>query len=190
MHGEERRSDTVDLKKLVFAPHELFESNENANFCDKMLSEFSISKSEKSNKMELINFHLLRHLGWQAKNLGPLFTASAAMFESANRLLIAPLTETINQCQLLVPRFVRAKMIAKMTVEDDCLTEMLTTFNQKKKLDESYGFVEINETRKFRTEYPNLKLFCRKIGIFSYHRRPTDEDVLLISSFVSQLTTT
>ena len=41
-------------------------------------------------------------------------------------------------------------MILKMTVEDDCLTEMLTTFNVKKKLDEFYGFVENTETRKFR----------------------------------------
>ena len=116
--------------------------------------------------MESINFHLLRHLVWQAKNLRPLFTASAAMFESANRLLIAPLTGTVNQCQLLVRRFVRAKIIAKTTVEDDCLTELLTTFNEKKKLDECYGFVENTKTRKFRSENPNLKLFCRKIGNF------------------------
>ena len=113
--------------------------------------------------MESINFHLLRHLGWQAKNIGPLFTTSAAMFESANRLLIAPLTGTVNQCQLMVWRFVRAKMIAKMSFKDECLTEMLTNFHEKRKLDENYGFVESSETRKFRQEHPKLKLFCRNL---------------------------
>ena len=66
------------------------------------------------------------------KNVVQLLTASAAMFESAYRFLIAQLTGTVNQCQLLVGRFVRAKIIAKMTVKEDCLTEMLKTFDEKK----------------------------------------------------------
>ena len=40
---------------------------------------------------------------------------------------------------------------------------MLTNFHEKRKLDESYGFVESSETRKFRQEHPNLKLFCRNL---------------------------
>ena len=163
LYGEERKSDESDLKKLVFSIRELFESSDNADLCDQLLNEFCLSMADKTNKMESINFHLLRHLGWQAKNIGPLFTTSAAMFESANRLLIAPLTGTVNQCQLMVWRFVRAKMIAKMSIKDDCLTEMLTSFHEKRKLDESYGFVESAETRKFRQERPNLKLFCRNL---------------------------
>ena len=163
LYGEERKSDESDLKKLVFSIRELFESSNNANLCDQLLNEFCLSMADKTNKMESINFPLLRHLGWQAKNIGPLFTTSAAMFESANRLLIAPLTGTVNQCQLMVWRFVRAKMIAKMSIKDDCLTEMLTNFHEKRKLDESYGFVESSETRKFRQEHPNLKLFCRNL---------------------------
>ena len=163
LYGEERRSDESDLKKLVFSIRELFESSNNANLCDQLLNEFYLSMADKTNKIESINFHLLRHLGWQAKNIGPLFTTSAAMFESANRLLIAPLTGTVNRCQLMVWRFVRAKMIAKMSIKDDCLTEMLTNFHEKRKLDESYGFVESSETRKFRQERPNLKMFCRNL---------------------------
>ena len=151
-------------KSLVFVFRELFESNENAYFCDNLLSEFCISMLEKTNNMDSISFHLIRHLRWQTKNVGPLFTLSAAMFESANRLLIAPLT--VNQCLLLVRKFLRAKMIAKMAVEDDCLTEMLKTYNEKKKLDERYRFVENIETRKFRKANQNLKLFCRNIRNF------------------------
>ena len=109
-HGEDRVSDEIDLKKLVFATRSLFDTIANADFCDRLLNEFCRSMAEKTEKMESINFHLLRHLGWQAKNNGPLFTTSASMFESGNRLLIAPLTGTVNQCQLMTSRFIRAKL--------------------------------------------------------------------------------
>ena len=88
------------------------------------------------------------------------------MFESANRLLIAPLTGTVNQRQLMVWRFIRAKMIATMKLKEDCLTSMLTDFLQKKKFDEAYGFVDNTDTRKFRRERPQTKLFCRYWGDF------------------------
>ena len=74
---------------------------------------------EKTNKMDSINFHLLRHLGWQGRNIGPLFVTSVAMFESANRLLLAPLTGTVNHCELLVQRFIRAKLVLKMGIENE-----------------------------------------------------------------------
>ena len=91
------------------------------------------------------------------------------MFESANRLLIAPLTGTVNQCQLMVWRFIRAKMIATMKLKEDCLTSMLTDFLQKKKFDEAYGFVDNTDTRKarkFLRERPQTKLVCRYWGDF------------------------
>ena len=166
LFGDERKSDETDLNKLVFSIRELYESSKNADFCERLLSEFCVSMAEKTNKMESINFHILRHLGWQAKNIGPLFTTSAAMFESANRLLIAPLTGTVNQCQLMVWRFIRAKMIATMKLKEDCLTSMLTDFLQKKKFDEAYGFVDNTDTRKFCRERPQTKLFCLYWGDF------------------------
>ena len=149
LFGENRKSDEVDLKKLVFSIRELFESSRNADFCDQLLCEFCVSMAEKTNKMDTINFHLLRHLGWQTKSIGPLYTASAAMFESANRLLIAPLTGTVNQCQLMVWRFIRAKMLIKMKFKEDCLTPMLADFLEKRKFDETYGFAENSDTRTF-----------------------------------------
>ena len=64
LYGEERKSDESDLKKLVFSIRELFESSNNATLCDQLLNEFCLSMADKTNKMESINFHLLRHLGW------------------------------------------------------------------------------------------------------------------------------
>ena len=158
LYGEERKSDESDLKKLVFSIQELFESSDNANLCDQLFNEFCMSMVGKNNKMESINFHLLRHLGWRAKNIGSLFKTSAAMFESANRLLIAPLTGTVEKCQLMVWRFVRAKLIAKMSIKDYCLTEMLTNFQEKRKVDESYGLVGSAETKKNSPRASELKV--------------------------------
>ena len=145
LFGENRKSDEVDLKKLVFSIRELFESSRNADFCHQLLCEFCVSMAEKTNKMDTINFHLLRHLGWQTKSIGPLYTASAAMFESANWLLIAPLTGTVNQCQLMVWRFIRAKMLIKMTFREDYLTPMLADFLEKKEVRRN-----VRLCRKFR----------------------------------------
>ena len=91
--GEEGNSNKDDLLKLVYALRLLFERKQNTVFADRLLNEFYISMQEKTNKMDSFNFHLLRHLGWQVKNIGPLFVSSAAMFESANYLLLAPLTK-------------------------------------------------------------------------------------------------
>ena len=123
--GENKLSDSEDLKKLVFAIRELFDSSSDADFCDVLLNEFFLSMTEKYSKFDSINFHLLRHLGWQAKSIGPLFTTSAAMFESANRLLIAPLTGTVNFCELIVQRFVRSKMLLDLEIQEDSLSEYL-----------------------------------------------------------------
>ena len=90
------------------------------------------------------------------------------MFESANRLLIAPLTGTVNQCQLMVWRFVRAKMLIKKKFKEDCLTPMLGDFLERRKFDETYGFAENSDTRTFWKRRPQLKLFCRFSGEFFF----------------------
>ena len=119
---------------------------------DKLLNEFCVSMNEKTEKMDSINFHLLRHLGWQVKNIEPHFVASAAMFESANRLLIAPLTVTVNHCQLIVQRFIRVKIIQKMEIENDCLSAMMVKFGAPKEFDDCYSLAEITEIKDFRVK--------------------------------------
>ena len=164
--GEDKLSNKNDLCKLVFAVRELYESSKNTEIADKLLSEFCVSMNEKTEKMDSINFHLLRHLGWQVKNIGPLFVTSAAMFESANRLLIAPLTGTVNHCQLIVQRFIRAKLIQKMEIENDCLSAMMVKFGAPKEFDDSYSIAETTEIKDFRVKYPDYRVFCRDRGEF------------------------
>ena len=122
--------------------------------------------AEKTEKMETINFLLLRHLGWQAKNIGPLFTTSASMFESGNRLLIAPLTGTVNQCQLMTSRFIRAKFVLKMELREDCLSSAIKDFRGNKKIAEIFAFVDSPETKKFQEVHPDAELFCRTFHKF------------------------
>ena len=82
--------------------------------------------------MDSINFNPLRHLGWQVRNIGPLFVTSGAMFESANRLLLAPLTGTVNHCELIVQWFIQAKLVLRMGLEIDCLSSLLENFRESK----------------------------------------------------------
>ena len=157
--GEDRNSDIEDLNNLVFAVRSLYESNNEADMCDTLLNEFCLSMSEKTNQFESINFHLLRHLGWQAKNIGPLFASSASMFESANHRVICPLTGTVNHCQLLVTRYLRNKLIEKLKVENDCLATFV--HSDKKKFDETFSMKETEASRSFASVNPNCQIFGR-----------------------------
>ena len=76
-------------------------------------------------KFDSINFHLLRHLAWQCKFFGPLWTTSATMFESANNHLIKTLTGTVNTCSLIVKRYIRNRQFDSMEVKNDNLTGFL-----------------------------------------------------------------
>ena len=99
-------------------------------FADKLLNEFCISMQEKTNKMVSINFQLLIHLGWQVKNIVPLFVSSDAMFELANRLL-ATLTGAVNHCQLLIHRYIRTKLVQKMELQEESLSGLLEDFRRR-----------------------------------------------------------
>ena len=110
---------------------------------------FASAWMKKQKKMNSNNFHLLRHLGWQVKNIGTLFVTSAAMFESANRLLIAPLIGTVNHCQLFVQRFIRAKLIQIMEIENDCLSAMMVKFGAPKEFDDCSSLPEFTEIKDF-----------------------------------------
>ena len=52
---------------MVFSVRELYESSAKVEFCNRLLNEFCPSLGEKSERMDSINFHLLRHLAWQVE---------------------------------------------------------------------------------------------------------------------------
>ena len=160
LFGEDKRSDE-DLKKLVFAVRELYDSSKNAEFCETLPDEFCLSMAEKCSRKESINFYLLRHLSWQVRSIGPLFTTSAFMSESANRLLLAPPTGTVNHCHVLVQRFIRSTLLANIEVQDDCLTQSLKELSTKKPFDEAFGMVETEATRNLRRAHHRKRLSCR-----------------------------
>ena len=51
-------------------------------------------------------------------------------------------------------------MLAKMNIQDDCLTSSIKGF-QENKFDENYAFLESQETKRFRVKNPSSQLFCR-----------------------------
>ena len=94
-------------------------------FCNPLRNEFCLSGLQKSERMESISFYLQRRLAWQIRFMGPLFTTPAFISESSNRMLIALLTGTLNQCQLNFDKFIGSKFVAKINVEKDCLAGKL-----------------------------------------------------------------
>ena len=152
-------SDADDLNKLVFAVRVLYDRAEEFKLCDELLNEFCLSMSEKTGKFESINFHLLRHLAWQAKSYGPLFTTSTSMFESANHWLIAPLTCTVNHCELMTSRFLRRRVLSRLNLIDENLGQFFPD-GQKKAFNDSFGFVESKVSEELRNK-SSSRLFCR-----------------------------
>ena len=62
-HGEDRVSDEIDLKKLVFATRSLFDTIANADFCDRLLNEFCRSMAEKNGENGINKLPSLKALG-------------------------------------------------------------------------------------------------------------------------------
>ena len=124
--SEFSQSNKQDLFHLVFALKFLYETNADADLCYDLLENLYKFERKKSPEIFRVNqFHLLRHLAWQAKTFGPLWVTSAMAFESANHHLIRPVTGTLNTCKLLAQRYIRNKELENAIVENDCLKLLL-----------------------------------------------------------------
>lgn len=75
-------------------------------------------------KRQSYNVHSIRHLVWQVRRYGPLSSCSAFAFESANHFLKAPLTGTVNQCEIMVKRFINRRYLLKSAIESDELAAL------------------------------------------------------------------
>ena len=142
--GEDRNRHIEDLNN---------ESNNEADMCN------SLSTSEKTDQFESINFHRLSHLGWLAKNIGPLLASFASMLESANHRVICPKTGRFNHCQLLVTQHLRNKLIEKLKVENVCLVTFL--HSDKKKFDETLSMKESEASPSSASVNRNCQIFGR-----------------------------
>ena len=97
-------SNLQDLNYLIFELRSMYEIVDEAKFCSYLLEVFCCNMSIRYplKKFDSINFHLLRHLAWQCKFFGALWTTSATMFESANNHLIKTLNGTFNTFSLII----------------------------------------------------------------------------------------
>ena len=158
------------LSYLVFSLRSMYESEAEAEFCGYLLEAFCYNMSLRYplKKFDSINFHLLRHLAWQCKFFGPLWTTSATMFESANNHLIRTLTGTVNTCSLIVKRYIRNRHFDALEVKDDNLTGFLERLRGKQSsLKEEYSMRQNEVYKNFQSKFPGARLFCRYRGNFN-----------------------
>lgn len=120
-----------------------------------------------SMRVETINLHVLRHLPWQVTNVGPLWTASAMGFESANSILVKAFTGTKNHCKLIVERFLRLQNCKASHIHEDNIKH-LTAYLAGQAIEESYNpktfhfFVrETKVVKDFRKEMPHCQVRSR-----------------------------
>ena len=162
-------SNLQNLKYLIFALRSMYESVDEAKLCGYLLEVFCYNMSIRYplKKFDSINFHLLRHLAWQCKLFGPLWTTSATMFESANNHLIKTLTGTVNTCSLIVKRYIRNRQFDSMEVKNDNLTGFLEALRGKSSgFKDDFSMKRNNVLSNFQKQFPEARLFCRHRGKF------------------------
>ena len=109
---------------LSYAIRLLMISSLHANEAEKLIRSFLLQlKNRYSEEIFSPIVHALSHLAWQVRSFGPLWTASAMMFESANYLLQSKFTGTVNHLQLLVERYIRNKDSYRREIGDNKLAE-------------------------------------------------------------------
>ena len=158
-----------NLNYLVFSLRSLYENTSNANLCGHLLEAFCYNMSFRYplKKFDSINFHLLRHLAWQCKTFGPLWTTSATMFENANNHLIKTLTGSVNTCSLIVSRYIRNRQLESFEVKDDHLKAYIENlWRRPTGITEDLCLERNNFYYETQKKFPEARLFCRYRGRF------------------------
>ena len=110
---------------------------------------------------ESINIHLLRHLAWQCETIGPPWTTSAFLFESANHFLIKPVTGTVNTCKLLVQRYIRNREISASELAVDSLNPFIRNLvGNEKRIKDDHGLLKTNFTQELSEQFPSAIVFA------------------------------
>ena len=102
--------------------------------------------------------HSLRHLAWQAKNFGPLWTTSATAFESAHHILAVKFTGSVNHLELLVERYSRCKRLFRTEFKDPLLGSLFKrTLNIESEIDCQLRMISIPLMAQFKERGFKLK---------------------------------
>ena len=144
---------------LSFAYRSLLETSENTEEADLLLNRFSRFTAEFGDKFMTYNMHSLRHLAWQVRNFGPLWTCSAFSFESANYMLSVAFTGNINHCVLCVERYLRKKMLSQNCIHDDAISDLThILLGKRAPIHESHEMRETENVRHYRLCH---RVYCR-----------------------------
>ena len=89
-----------------------------------LLNEFCTGLGALDRAEQTFNLHSLRHLTWQVRTYGPLWTASCFAFESAHHSLVSTFTGSVNNLRLLVERYLVKKSLLGSNIENDALFDL------------------------------------------------------------------
>ena len=119
-------NETVNdlLWKLSYAIRLLLESDKYLIECDQLIIDFCTGLGVLDRAEQTFNLHSLRHLTWQVRNYGPLWTASWFAFQSAHHSLVSTFTGSVNHLRLLVERYLVKKSVLGSNIENDALFDL------------------------------------------------------------------
>ena len=161
---------------LSFAVRLLMTSSKHCCYAEKVIEKFlQDTKEDYSEVAFSANVHSLTHLTWQVRNIGPLWTSSGMMFESANYLLNSKFTGTVNHLPLLVERYHRNKEAWRASIkENEPLAAFCLKLRGKKPFKKDIllpSQVPPHLIKQGRSFYR-----CRKFENFSLEGPPNEKD--------------
>ena len=112
------------LWKFSYAIRLLLESDKYLIECDQLIIDFCTGLGVLDRAEQTFNLHSLRHLTWQVRNYGPLWTASWFAFQSAHHSLVSTFTGSVNHLRLLVERYLVKKSVLGSNIENDALFDL------------------------------------------------------------------
>ena len=119
--------------KFSWAIRQLLQNDQHIDECSRLIDEFCQEMASIDQKNQTYNLHSLRHLAWQVKNFGPLWTTSAMAFESAHHILNVKFTGTVNHLGLMVERYRRSRALKTHSVPEDNLKNFTEGLLSKRK---------------------------------------------------------
>ena len=135
------------LWKFSYAIRVLLETDEFLMECDTLLNDFCVGFAALDQNEQTFNLHSLRHLTWQVRNYGPLWTASCFAFESAHHSLVSTFTGSVNHLRLLVERYLTKKSLLSSKIDNDGLFDLTTELVRGRK---KFGYGHLKESATVR----------------------------------------
>ena len=135
------------LWKFSYSIRVLLETDDFFMECDTLLNDFCVGFAALDRNEQTFNLHSLRHLTWQVRNYGPLWTASCFDFQSAHHSLVSTFTGSVNHFRLLVERYLNKKSLLSSKIDNDGLFDLTTELMLGRK---KFGYGHLEESAAVR----------------------------------------